>query len=167
MTNPTNSLRAAQIEAVLERYEPDGSLEENLIDLLADAMHWCHQHRHSFDALLITARMHIEFEKGPDEAAIVKRKRPRSATKLVPHFPIGLRPLGTKLLELSKAVADFMNEQTEVLSFDDYATLCEQETKLLAYANLLGTFNADAFLADELREAEELLSFMRQRTAPV
>lgn len=39
----------------------------NLIDLLADAMHWCNLNDEDFDDVLRIARLHFEAEK--DEAA--------------------------------------------------------------------------------------------------
>lgn len=76
--------------------------------------------------------------------------------------PGQLTPLGKKLFALAQKAADFANEQTETLNFGDYATVCEIETKLLAYGNLLETDNRKAFLNDEIRIAEETLATFRQ-----
>ncbi len=37
----TNALRAARAERILTRYRMGGDLHTSLVDLLADAMHWC------------------------------------------------------------------------------------------------------------------------------
>tara|TARA_R110002072_G_scaffold303121_1_gene494588 strand:+ start:122105 stop:122341 length:237 start_codon:yes stop_codon:yes gene_type:complete len=36
-----NALRAARAERALSRYQTDSDLQTCLVDLLADAMHWC------------------------------------------------------------------------------------------------------------------------------
>lgn len=44
MTNPldlTNALRAARAEKILARYRTSEDLHTSLVDLLADAMHFC------------------------------------------------------------------------------------------------------------------------------
>jgi hypothetical protein len=43
MTQPdmTNALRAARAERILSRYRMGDDLPTSLVDLLADAMHWC------------------------------------------------------------------------------------------------------------------------------
>lgn len=163
MTNPPDTLRAAHLDAILDDYCSQSSPTENLIDILTDAMHWCRLNGERFEALLITARMHIEFEGEPRLSASWTRARGDNHSPPQPRFPIGLRPLGNKLLDLSRDLAEFADEHTESLSFEDYAMLTEQETNLMAYANLLSSFNADAFLEDQVREAEELLSWMRGR----
>ena len=40
---------------------------ENLVDFLADAMHFCHIHGHSFEHTLDTARMHFDAELSGDD----------------------------------------------------------------------------------------------------
>ena len=163
MTNNRDTLRAAHLDAILDDYCSQSSPTENLVDILTDAMHWCRLNGESFEALLTTARMHVEVEAGPRLAASWTRARGDANDAPQPHFPIGLRPTGDKLLSLSSELGDFANDLTESLSFEDDASLTEQETKLMAYANLLGSFNADAFLEDQIREAEDLLSWMEQR----
>ncbi len=76
--------------------------------------------------------------------------------------PGKMLPIAEKLFSLAQKAADFANEQTETLNFGDYATVCEIETKLLAYGNLLETDNREAFLNDEIRMAEETLATFRQ-----
>ena len=61
----TNKDRAMRLEEVLPLY-PDDQYT-NLIDLLADAMHWCNLNDEDFDDVLRIARLHFEAEK--DEAA--------------------------------------------------------------------------------------------------
>jgi uncharacterized membrane protein len=80
-----------------------------------------------------------------------------TATPLVP-------PLARRLFALAREIGDFANEATERLSFDDYATLTELEAKLLAFANLLSVTDREAFLAEELSEAAEMLQWLRDRT---
>ncbi|AMV22602.1 hypothetical protein [Planctomyces sp. SH-PL14] len=43
MTQPnmTNALRAARAERILSRFRMGDDLPTSLVDLLADAMHWC------------------------------------------------------------------------------------------------------------------------------
>jgi len=78
--------------------------------------------------------------------------------------PGQLSLIGEKLFTLTQEAADLANEHTEVLNFGDYATLCEIETKLLAYGNLLETRDRETFLEDEIRHAEEILTTFRQWT---
>ncbi|QDT57097.1 hypothetical protein Pan44_51630 [Caulifigura coniformis] len=59
---------------------------------------------------------------------------------------------------------DFANDQTESLSFEDYDNLNWWEAKLRAYGNLLEDTDPESFLNEELREADEFLDWMRQRT---
>jgi len=96
----------------------------------------------------------------------VKQTKPETLNEQncipIDHPPGTLSPLGERLFTLSKAAAEFANEQTESLNFGDYATVCEIETRLLAYGNLLESSEQEAFLEDELRIAEETLTTFRQ-----
>lgn len=61
----TNDDRASRFAALLPHYPEDE--RTNLIDLIADAMHWCNQHGEDFDRILRTAEMHFEAEVNGDE----------------------------------------------------------------------------------------------------
>lgn len=53
----SNHARVERCEKALAIYD-----DPELIDLLADAMHWCRAREQDFDALLETARMHFDAE---------------------------------------------------------------------------------------------------------
>lgn len=61
---PTNCDRAARFAALLPH---DDDEHTNLIDLLADALHWCRRHNEDFEKALWLARMHFEAEVGEDD----------------------------------------------------------------------------------------------------
>lgn len=71
--------------------------------------------------------------------------------------------LASSLFELAGRFYRLANDETERLSFDDYANLQEWEAKLNAYGNLLAAANAEQFLKQELVDAEECLSFVASR----
>jgi hypothetical protein len=54
----TNKDRAARIGKVLRTYETDDTFVGCLIDILADARHWCDQNGHSFADLDRQAYQH-------------------------------------------------------------------------------------------------------------
>lgn len=54
--------RAHRAERALSRYTDDDDPVAGLIDLLADAMHWCRREGRAFDALLATATGHYQTE---------------------------------------------------------------------------------------------------------
>ncbi len=60
----TNEDRAMRFAEILPLYPEDE--RTNLIDLLADAMHWCNLSETDFADILRVARMHFEAER--DEA---------------------------------------------------------------------------------------------------
>jgi len=72
-------------------------------------------------------------------------------------------PTTETLFGLAKEIADFADEQTEHLSYEEYATLMEYEAKLLAFANILSAFNRNAFLEEEIAEAIACLEDLQQR----
>lgn len=72
-------------------------------------------------------------------------------------------PIAETLFGLAREIADFANEQTERLNFEEYSDLMELEAKLLAYGNLLTAFNRDQFLDDEIEEAFDHLDYVRER----
>jgi hypothetical protein len=74
-----------------------------------------------------------------------------------------LPPVATALFELAREIADFANEQTECLNFEEYGGLMELEAKLLAYGNLLTALNRDQFLDDEIADAVSCLDYLRER----
>lgn len=87
------------------------------------------------------------------------------------RFPIGTRLLGKqslsptsqKLFGLVDELTDFANDFTERLSFEDYDSLSDMSARMLAYGNLLESRDRQTFLNEEIREAEQLLAFLKQR----
>ncbi|MBX9787800.1 MAG: hypothetical protein K2Y37_02700 [Pirellulales bacterium] len=61
MTTMTNPKRAKRAAKSISRYVDDID-EANLIDLLADAMHWCNLNAEDFDRCLRMARDHFDAE---------------------------------------------------------------------------------------------------------
>jgi hypothetical protein len=57
-----NRIRAARCHKAVRRYGTDSSPYTGLIDLLADAMHWCRLKGHDFHDLLDRASRHYEVE---------------------------------------------------------------------------------------------------------
>jgi hypothetical protein len=57
-----NRRRAARCQKAMRRYGTDSSPYTCLIDLLADAMHWCRLKGHDFDGLLDRASEHFAIE---------------------------------------------------------------------------------------------------------
>lgn len=57
----TNKERAQRAYEAIEAYSNDDT-RSNLVDFLADAMHWCHLNGHCFDDVMDTGRMHFESE---------------------------------------------------------------------------------------------------------
>jgi len=72
-------------------------------------------------------------------------------------------PTTETLFGLAKEIADFADEQTEHLNFEDYAALMEYEAKLLAFGNVLSASNQQTFLEEEIGEAMDCLEHLRQR----
>jgi hypothetical protein len=66
MTTLTNPKRAQRAARSISRYGDDID-ESNLIDLLADAMHWCMQYGHDFEYCLRLAREHFDAESSGNE----------------------------------------------------------------------------------------------------
>lgn len=67
MSEPTNEERAGRIDSVLEFYavecKGDAYCDENdLADLITDAMHWCKSMGWKFEEYLETARMNFDAE---------------------------------------------------------------------------------------------------------
>jgi hypothetical protein len=60
----TNEDRAIRVEEILALYPEDQ--RTNLIDLCADAMHWCDLNDKDFDDILRIARIHFEAEKSEE-----------------------------------------------------------------------------------------------------
>ena len=56
-----NQERAVRCEQAIPSYSDDDTYT-NLLDFLADAMHWCHRQGHGFADALDTARMHFDAE---------------------------------------------------------------------------------------------------------
>ena len=60
--NMTNALRAARAERILTRYRMGDDLHTSLVDLLADAMHWCDFAGEDFHLALAQAGRHYIHE---------------------------------------------------------------------------------------------------------
>lgn len=61
----TNQQRAIRCQQVLTAYSDDDAYT-NLVDFLADAIHWCHVNAHSFTDALEAAVMHFDAERSGD-----------------------------------------------------------------------------------------------------
>jgi hypothetical protein len=66
MMTLTNQERAVRCQQAITAYSDDDTLT-NLVDFLADAMHWCHANGHSFPDALDKALMHYEAEISGDD----------------------------------------------------------------------------------------------------
>ena len=62
----TNQERAVRCQQAITAYSDDDTYT-NLVDFLADAIHWCHVNGHSFRDTLDTALMHFEAEMTGDD----------------------------------------------------------------------------------------------------
>jgi hypothetical protein len=62
----TNQERAVRCQKAIAAYA-GADAYTNLVDFLADAMHFCEQNGHSFDDALDTARMHFDAEMNGDD----------------------------------------------------------------------------------------------------
>lgn len=58
---PNNKDRAERFQQALDRYGDDEPITD-VVDLLADMMHWCRYHKVNFDGTLATANGHYEAE---------------------------------------------------------------------------------------------------------
>jgi hypothetical protein len=85
MTQTDNPIRAERCDGALARYGT-GSPDENLIDLLTDAMHWCDTTPFNFHVFLAQACRHYVNELNGDQQD-ERRMDPISATQ--PLIPIG------------------------------------------------------------------------------
>jgi hypothetical protein len=79
MTQTDNQIRTKRCDDALARYG-NGSLDENLIDFLTDAMHWCDTSLPNFHYLLAQACRHYVNEINGDQQD-ERRMCPRSATQ--------------------------------------------------------------------------------------
>jgi hypothetical protein len=64
----TNQERADRCEKAIAAYSDDDT-RTNLVDFLADVMHWCHLSGDDFRDALETAEMHFDAETTPDDIA--------------------------------------------------------------------------------------------------
>jgi hypothetical protein len=62
----SNPEHAARCQQAIDAYTDDDTYT-NLIDFLANAMHWCHIQGHSFPDILGTAQMHFDAELTGDD----------------------------------------------------------------------------------------------------
>jgi hypothetical protein len=62
----TNQQRADRCQQAITAYSGDDTYT-NLVDFLADAMHWCEANGHTFLDLLGTAQMHFDAEMTGDD----------------------------------------------------------------------------------------------------
>ena len=90
-------------------------------------MHRCLLNDESFAALLTTAQMHVEFEAGVYSG----KPPPPPVNGPAPNarFPIGLRPLGNRLMTLSNQTGQFARNHNVWLSFEGYMLLMEQKAE--------------------------------------
>jgi len=72
MTKPNNEHRVVRADQTLKRYGKDLH-ESNLIDLLADAMHWCDATGVNFHWIMVQASRHYfqEVNDVPDDRRLV------------------------------------------------------------------------------------------------
>jgi hypothetical protein len=62
----SNQERAVRCQQAIAAYSDDDTYT-NLVDFLADAMHWCCLNGHAVDDALDTARMHFDAETTGDD----------------------------------------------------------------------------------------------------
>ena len=62
----SNHERAIRCQKAATAHSDDDT-RTNLVDFLADAMHWCHVNGHSFRDCLDTALMHFNAERSGDD----------------------------------------------------------------------------------------------------
>lgn len=62
----TNDERAVRCQQAITAYSDDEPFT-NLVDFLADAMHWCNVNGHDFRDALDTALMHFQAETNGDD----------------------------------------------------------------------------------------------------
>jgi hypothetical protein len=62
----SNQQRADRCEQAVAAYSDDDTYT-NLVDFLADAIHWCHVNGHRFQAAFDTALMHFDAELNGDD----------------------------------------------------------------------------------------------------
>lgn len=79
------------------------------------------------------------------------------------NFLVFPTPTTEALFGLAKEIADFADEETEHLSYEDHTALLEYETKLLAFGNVLGASNRKAFLQEEINEAMDCLEQLKKK----
>ena len=72
----TNQERAERCEHLIAAYT-DYDIATNVIDLLADAMHWCHLRGTSFTDALKMARKHVHAEASERNCALTHRAQER------------------------------------------------------------------------------------------
>jgi hypothetical protein len=69
----SNQERAIRCQQAMSAYSDDDTYT-NLVDFLADALHWCHADGRSFQDALDTALMHFEAEMTIDD--VLNRPNP-------------------------------------------------------------------------------------------
>lgn len=72
-----NRARAARCLTALRRYGSDSSPYTCLVDLLADAMHWCRHRGHDFPAVLDLASLHYAAELADETPPVDDEPRRR------------------------------------------------------------------------------------------
>ena len=88
MTQSDNPIRARRCQKALTRYDK-GSLDENLIDLLTDAMHWCDTTTFDFHHILAQACRHYVNELNGDQQderrmSLGSATEPATPTRVMP-----------------------------------------------------------------------------------
>jgi hypothetical protein len=77
----SNQERATRCEQAIAVYSDDDAYT-NLVDFLADAMHFCHVNGHSFHDALDTARMHFDAELSGDDILDDLNRQPTTERRI-------------------------------------------------------------------------------------
>lgn len=94
----TNTQRAERADPIIRQYGDD-LVESNLIDLLADSMHWCDANREDFHYILAQACRHYvnELNDAQDDERRLMKKDTGSLSKTFDDYEIsGVREYGTR-----------------------------------------------------------------------
>jgi hypothetical protein len=79
----TNHERAIRCQKAIAAYSDDDTYT-NLVDFVADAIHWCSLNGHNFTDALETAVIHFDSERTDDRNRKVTNKRSSTKTKSKP-----------------------------------------------------------------------------------
>jgi len=70
MDDITNADRAERVQRMLETYNDEWDVQANLVDLLADARHWCDKHRVCYGDFDRIAHRHYLAELGEERGLV-------------------------------------------------------------------------------------------------